>query len=58
MPLKYYRNLEIVSFITDIIYNIEALIKYYALRKEYFINNWNIFDFLIVVAVDIALIIE
>lgn len=58
MPKRYERNLEVISLVMDIIYNIEALIKYYALRKEYFLNSWNFFDFLIVVAVDLAIIIE
>ena len=58
MPINYSKNLEMISFVCDIIYNIEALVKYYALRREYFMNSWNVFDFLIVVAVDLALIIE
>lgn len=58
IPKRYAKNLEVISLITDIIYNIEAFTKYFALRKEYFLNNWNIFDFLIVVAVDLAIIIE
>lgn len=58
MSETYEKNLILISQIMDVIYNIEAIIKYFALRKEYFMNNWNIFDFSIVVVVDLAIIIE
>jgi phage-related holin len=32
-----------------IIFCIEATLKIFALRVEYFLNGWNIFDFIVVI---------
>ena len=39
-------------------FNIEAFIKIFALRNYYFESNWNRFDFFIVIAGDISVMIE
>ena len=41
-----------------IIFTVEAVIKIIALRKAYFSDSWNIFDFIIVVLTLLILILE
>ena len=56
MPPEYGSKLEFFGNLLTFIYNIEALIKIIALEQHYFINNWNRFDFSIVLHNDFALI--
>jgi len=58
MPPEYGSKLEFFGNLLTFIYNIEALIKIIALEKDYFINNWNRFDFSIVLVADISIIFE
>ncbi len=42
------RITEICNFIFMIIFTVEALIKIIAMRKNYFRDSWNVFDFFVV----------
>ena len=55
LGLKWYRQdvfisgiLENINYFFSTIFTIEAMLKIFAMRKAYFYNGWNIFDFLIV----------
>jgi hypothetical protein len=41
-----------------LVYNIEAALKIFAMQQQYFMTSWNRFDFFIVLAADIQIIIE
>ena len=65
MALKYYKmsheyqhNLEILSRILTVIYNLEAIVKIIALQKDYFESNWNRFDMSIVIVADLSFVVE
>lgn len=58
MPPEFENNLEVLGNMLTFIYNIEALIKIIALEKDYFQNNWNRFDFFIVLVADISILFE
>lgn len=49
---------DIINYIFSSIFAIEAIIKIIALRKTYFYDGWNIFDFFIVILTFVVLIIE
>jgi hypothetical protein len=48
-PTYYEKPLEIINFVFMSIFTLEAIIKLFALRSEYFDEPWNVFDFFIVV---------
>ena len=48
-PEYYEQPLDVINFIFMSIFTLEAIIKLYALRCEYFDEPWNVFDFFIVV---------
>ena len=50
--------LEILNYTFSGIFTIEAIIKLIALKKVYFHDSWNIFDFIIVVLTLIILILN
>lgn len=58
MSAEYENILEQATFAFNIIYNIEAFIKLCGLRLRYFHDRWNILDFFIVVASDVAFILS
>ena len=41
--------IEIINYIFSVIFTIEAIIKLIALKKKYFKEMWNIFDFIVVI---------
>ena len=41
--------MEYVNIAFTVVYTVEMIIKLVAYKKYYFKNNWNIFDFLIVI---------
>ncbi|CEM21952.1 unnamed protein product [Vitrella brassicaformis CCMP3155] len=41
-----------------VVFNVEFLLKFYALRLAYFSSGWNIFDFICVLIPDIQLLLE
>ena len=58
MSDDYAKILDQSTFVFNIIYNFEALIKLVGLRLRYFHDRWNILDFVIVLASDIALVLS
>jgi len=62
----YSFSLDVANFIFAMIFNMEAVLKIVALGKLYFynelgtrvvLNNWNIFDFLVVLGTNIGIIV-
>ena len=57
MPQTLELVLEISNFFFSFVFNVEAVIKITAFGSSYFKNNWNNFDFFIVLTTDINYII-
>mmetsp|Transcript_23030 Transcript_23030/g.22379 ORF Transcript_23030/g.22379 Transcript_23030/m.22379 type:complete len:224 (-) Transcript_23030:2130-2801(-) len=47
---------EYINYVFSGIFTVEAIIKLYAFRKDYFKEGWNVFDFVIVVGTYIGLL--
>eukprot|EP00743_Colponemidia_sp_Colp-15_P005327 GILK01005729.1.p1 GENE.GILK01005729.1~~GILK01005729.1.p1 ORF type:complete len:1755 (-),score=280.80 GILK01005729.1:102-5366(-) len=58
MPAEYSLTLEILNSIFAVIYTAEVILKLYVYRIEYFRDNWNKFDFLVVLGSDVFLILS
>jgi hypothetical protein len=58
MPLKYSNSLDNFNYAFAVVFNIECLLKLIAIRKFYFFNYWNIFDFLVVILTDLGIIMK
>lgn len=56
MSTEFSQFLEWANTLFAFIFNVEMLVKMYALRMSYFRDTWNRFDFLIVVGTDVGLI--
>jgi hypothetical protein len=56
MPLALTQQIENLDVSLSMVYNVEAVIKIFALRRDYFENSWNKFDFFIVVVADMSII--
>ncbi len=54
---EYNRVLELINYVFTTIFALEAALKLIAFGKHYFKNSWNVFDFTVVIAsfVDILL---
>ena len=50
--------IEILNYVFMGIFTLEAIIKIIALRKQYFKDSWNIFDFIIVAFTLLILILK
>ena len=50
--------LEIVNYTFMAIFTIEAIVKILAMRKDYFRDSWNVFDFTVVVLTAIILFLN
>merc|ERR1719191_532560 len=50
--------LTVVNLIFAVIFTVEAIIKLIALDVKYFDDGWNIFDFIIVVATDVFIVVR
>jgi len=48
---------DILNYIFTMIFTFEAIIKIFALDKNYFKDNWNIFDFIVVILSILSVII-
>ena len=48
---------DIFNYIFAILFTIEAVIKIIALKKSYFKNGWNLFDFIIVLGTIIGIVV-
>jgi len=51
-------SLEIINYMFAIIFTLEAVLKITALDWQYFKDNWNVFDFVIVVGTLVGLVIK
>ena len=49
--------MNIINYVFMIIFTLEAVIKIYALRCDYFSDGWNIFDFTVVVMTLVILVL-
>jgi hypothetical protein len=47
-----------VNILCNFVFNVEFLLKFFALRLAYFSDNWNRFDFFCVLTADMGLILE
>ena len=57
-PLYYEMPFEIINMVFMVTFTLEAVIKLYALRRDYFLESWNCFDFFIVVLTLIILVLS
>ena len=55
MPEFVISTIEILNYVFMVIFTIEAILKIFAMRCDYFKDNWNIFDFIVVVLTAIIL---
>lgn len=46
---EWERNLKYINIVFIVIFSGECLLKMIALRHYFFINGWNIFDFIVVI---------
>eukprot|EP00939_MAST-03C_sp_MAST-3C-sp1_P000527 g527.t1 len=51
-------TLVLINFVFALIFTVEAVMKLVALRLRYFDDGWNVFDFVIVVATDIFIVLR
>ena len=65
MALRYYQMdegysqwLDIFNYIFTFIYNLEAGLKIFACGHNYFLNNWNKFDFFIVIVGNLSVLAD
>ena len=58
MPLIVVKVVEILNYIFMVIFTIEAILKIFAMRKNYFKDGWNVFDFTVVVLTAVILAIS
>jgi hypothetical protein len=54
----YQKALDYLNYIFAGVFNVEAVLKLAAMRSRYFTENWNLFDFICVVATNISIIIN
>lgn len=64
LALKWYDQddqtllvIEIINYVFSVIFTVEAIIKLIALKKKYFKDYWNIFDFIVVIGTWVVSII-
>ena len=62
---KYYQMnsyvkgfLEIANYIFAFVFNIELILKLISDGFKYFLNNWNLFDFFIVISADVGIMFD
>jgi hypothetical protein len=58
MPFMYSNTLEITNIVFAMIFNIECIMKIIGLGKSYFTNNWNLFDFILVIGTNIGMLFK
>ena len=56
-PDGYTTFLEVMNYIFALIFTVEAVLKLLALKKAYFAENWNRFDFAIVLGTNAGLLV-
>ena len=56
---KFYNYfLDVLNYIFTFLFNIEIILKIYVSRKIFFFENWNIYDFIIIIFCDICCILN
>ena len=55
MPDYVVTIVEILNYVFMIIFTVEAILKLFAMRGDYFKDSWNIFDFIVVVLTAVIL---
>ena len=55
MPHKLKQIFEMINYVFMIVFALEAIFKIIAMKGKYFKDNWNIFDFTVVVMTAAAL---
>jgi hypothetical protein len=58
MPDKMEYVLEMFNYAFAIVFNVEAIIKLWALHKKYFYDQWNLFDFLVVIGTNVGILVS
>ena len=58
MPQIVIDVVEILNYVFMVIFTLEAIIKIFAMRSNYFKDSWNIFDFVVVVLTAVILAIS
>uniref|UniRef100_A0A8D8MA85 Sodium channel protein n=1 Tax=Cacopsylla melanoneura TaxID=428564 RepID=A0A8D8MA85_9HEMI len=65
MTMDHYQQTELFSFVLDnlnaifiIIFSSECLLKIFALRYHYFVEPWNLFDFVVVILSILGLVLS
>jgi len=54
----YEFAMKVGNFVFAGIFNIEAILKLTAMRRDYFNEGWNVFDFVCVIATDSGILLE
>jgi len=57
MPEELVTAIEYLNYTFSVIFTIEAIIKLWAMQKNYFKDSWNIFDFIVVVGTWVVIIV-
>jgi len=57
-PYSFTATIEAINYVFALIFTVEAAIKLIALRWRYFDENWNRFDFIIVIFTDAGLLLK
>ena len=47
-----------MNYIFALIFNIELILKLISDGQKYFLNNWNLFDMIIVISADLGIILD
>jgi voltage-dependent calcium channel L type alpha-1D len=55
MPVSMIKAFEVINYVFMFIFTIEAIIKLVAMKVLYFKDNWNLFDFIVVVLTAVVL---
>lgn len=58
MPVHEENFLKNANLYFSMVFNLEMLLKLFALRLNYFDSGWNLFDMFIVVSADIGIILS
>ena len=56
MPETLSEIFEITNMVFMVVFALEAVMKIIAMKKQYFKDNWNVFDFVVVVSTLLAII--
>eukprot|EP00742_Colponemidia_sp_Colp-10_P007235 GILJ01007777.1.p1 GENE.GILJ01007777.1~~GILJ01007777.1.p1 ORF type:complete len:565 (-),score=92.40 GILJ01007777.1:155-1687(-) len=58
MPREYAAFIDIMSTILSVVFSLEIAFKIYVFRFQFFADNWNVFDFVVVAAADALIILS